>query len=114
MNRSPMLRPFFLLLVALALLASPAIMSSGDGMASAHSAMSQAGEMQGHCPGDSGGPGDREMSCVSACAALPATESRVVEPTRPANGQFAPVAHQVFVGVQPEGETPPPRIAPEI
>lgn len=113
-----MLRPFFLLLVALALLVSPMVMLSGDGMAAAHSAMPQAGEMQGHCPGDSGGPGgtvpDRDISCVSACAALPATETPVVEPIRPASSRFAPAAHQVFVGVQPEGETPPPRIGPEI
>lgn len=113
-----MLRPFFLLLVALALLVSPMVMLGGEGVAAAHAAMPQAVEMQGHCPGDSGGPGgaapDKDISCVSACAAVPASESGLVEPARPANGRFALAVHQVFVGVQPEGETPPPRIGPEI
>ena len=104
------------LLVALALFVSPLAMANGAGMAMPHApALSQ---VDGHCAGEEA-PADDEgapakASCASACAAclsLGATSSAAV-PMAPL--VIAATGPQVLSGIHPEGETPPPRILPEI
>ena len=111
-----MIRLFAFFLVALSLLFSPIAMDMGGGMAMAHSATA---EMDGGCVGmNHSSPdnqkSDMKMNCALACAAIPGTPSSLDEQASPLKAKTVMVAAQVLTGIWPEGETPPPRIAPEI
>jgi len=113
-----MLRLLSCLAAALALFFSPIAMSGGGGMAMAHGAPAQAAQMDGHCGGGHDAPGetrpDAKIGCASACAALEPTGAPAAADFTPAPQPLAQAAHQVLIGVHPEGETPPPRMTPEI
>lgn len=104
------------MLVALALLFSPLAMSGGAAVAAPHGPAAMA--VEGHCPG-SGDPADETQSrakigCAVSCAAFPAVGPITNEPVAPAKAKAVAARHQLMVGIHPEGETPPPRITPEI
>ena len=109
---------FSSLLLAFALLLSPLAMIGGAG--SAHAAMPQAASAGGHCAEEGPAPEHEkrspamEVGCAMACAAVPAKEPLTVE--RLPHGAMAPAlpSDQLLSGIHPEGETPPPRIRPEI
>jgi hypothetical protein len=111
-----MLRFLASFLVALALFFSPLAMEVGGSAAIAHTATAQ---MNGGCAGmqhslPDNQKSDTKASCAIACAALPGTPARVCEQAVPPKGERVIAAAQVLTGIWPEGETPPPRIAPEI
>ena len=106
------------LLLAFALLLSPLAMIGGVGPA--HAAAPQAAPAAGHCAEktpatehEKSAPG-MEMGCAVACAAVPATEPFSAE--RLPHDVLPPalLGDQLLSGIHPEGETPPPRIRPEI
>lgn len=104
------------LLLAFALLLSPLAMIGGAGPAHAAAPQSAAG----HCAETAPAPqrempaSGMEVGCAVACAAVPATapfaavrlQHDPLPPTLPVD--------QLPSGIHPEGETPPPRIRPEI
>lgn len=106
------------LLMALALIVSPLGMIGGAG--AAHAAMPQAASAAAHC-GEEGpaqqhekrAPG-MEVGCAIACAAVPATGPFSAERLPHASMPPALPGDQLLSGIHPEGETPPPRIRPEI
>lgn len=106
------------LLLVLALLLSPLAMIGGAG--AAHAAMPQAASAVGHCAEQGPAPQHEkrapgmEMGCAIACAAVPAAEAFTAE--RLPHDAMAPalLGDQLLSGIHPEGETPPPRIHPEI
>ena len=116
--RPGMVRLLSSIIVALALFLSPLAMASGSGMAMSHPAAASTSEAAGHCGGSEtpadDGKGPVKLSCASACAAfLPAGPAASDEaPADPAVLTHA--GPQLLVGVHPEGETPPPRMTPEI
>ena len=104
------------LVVALALFLSPLAMASGAGMAMPSAAAATGAGS--HCAG-SEAPSDAdnslmEMSCASSCAAyspdplIPAANASA-SPAKP-----IVMKPRLLAGIHPEGETPPPRITPEI
>jgi putative hemolysin len=106
------------LLLALALLLSPLAMIGAAG--AAHAATPQAAPAAGHCAEkgptrehDKRAPG-MEAGCAVACAAVPATEAFTAD--RLPHDPMAPalLGDQLLSGIHPEGETPPPRVHPEI
>jgi hypothetical protein len=116
--RAGMIRLLSCLFVALALFASPLMMANGAGMAMSHAPADAGLGAAGHCAGDEA-PADQqeaptELSCASTCAAF--------LPHVPVAADEVPVALAVLKlprdhslpGIHPEGETPPPRITPEI
>ena len=111
-----MIRLFASFLVALSLFFSPMAMEMAGGMAMAHSTMAQMDEgcagMHHSSPDDQ--KSDMKTSCAITCAAIPGIPSTIVEQSRPLKAKTVMVAAQVLTGMWPEGETPPPRIAPEI
>ena len=104
------------ILVALAMFLSPLAMGTGGAMAMAHPGMSQVddGCAATHPASSDDQKPDMKMSCAIACAALPATHPPVGEQTVPQEAKAVMAAAQVLIGIWPEGETPPPRLAPEI
>ena len=106
------------LLLALALLLSPLAMIGGAG--SAHAAMPQAASAGGHCAETAPAPGHEmpapimEVGCAMACAAVAAAEPLTAERLPDVVVQPALLGDQLLSGIHPEGETPPPRIRPEI
>lgn len=116
--RSGMIRILSCLFVALALFASPLMMANGAGMAMSHATTNAAPDPAGHCSGDDTPSGQQdapiELGCASSCAAF--------LPDHPVAANEAPAALAVLAltrdnslaGIHPEGETPPPRITPEI
>ena len=114
--RSSMYRLIASLLVALALFVSPLAMSSSAGMAMPHAAT--LAQDDGHCAGESA-PADEDgtpakASCASACAACLSLGAISSEQAALAPVALAAAGPQVLSGIRPEGETPPPRILPEI
>lgn len=111
-------RLLFTLLLAFALLLSPLTMIGGAG--AAHAAMPQAASAAAHCAEQGSAPEHEkrapgmELGCAIACAAVPATEPFTAE--RVPHDAMSPalLGDQLLSGVHPEGETPPPRIRPEI
>jgi len=105
------------LLLALALLLSPLAMV---GVGPAHAAMPETASMAMHCAEEGSAPQHEkrapgmDVGCATACAAVPATVQSAAE--QPANDPIAPPlpGDQLLSGIHPEGETPPPRIRPEI
>lgn len=106
------------LLLAIALIVSPlGMLGGGPGMA--HPAAGAAATTS-HCDeshqapaSDKEKPG-MERGCAVACAALAPLGGCVVEGNSAASVGPAARAHNFLSGIGPEGETPPPRINPEI
>jgi hypothetical protein len=113
-----MVRLLSSLFVALALFFSPLSMASGSGMAMSHPMTSAAPETEGHCAGGESSTDESKapakLSCASACAAfLPATP--VASDEAPAGPAVLTLSGpKLLIGIHPKGETPPPRITPEI
>ncbi len=104
------------LFLVFALLLSPLAMIGGSGPAHAaapQAAASHCAEMASPTEPEKGAPG-MEMGCAIACAAVPATEPFSAE--RLPHDALPPalLGDQLLSGIHPEGETPPPRIRPEI
>ncbi len=106
------------LLLALALLLSPLGMIGGAGPA--HAATPPAALAGGHCSEtapaqkhETPAPG-MEVGCAVACAAVSATDPFTAERLPHAAMPPALLGDQLLSGIHPEGETPPPRIRPEI
>lgn len=104
------------LLLAFALLLSPLAMIGGAGPAHAaapEAAASHCAETAPATEHEKDAPG-MEMGCAIACAAVPATEPSHAE--RLPHDVLPPalLGDQLLSGIHPEGETPPPRIRPEI
>ena len=115
-RRMPRLRSS--LLLALTLILSPLAMIGGAG--SAHAAMSQTASAAMHCTEESPAqehekraPGV-EVGCAMACAAVPATEPFTTERLPHSAMPAALRGDRLLSGIHPEGETPPPRIRPEV
>lgn len=111
-----MMRLLSSLLVAMAMLFSPLMMTSGAGMAMPNAAAA-VGAVD-HCAGEDA-PAEHHQSpvkasCASACAAFPAVAALPPEQAPALEEAAEDRGPQIFTGVQPEGETPPPRIPSEI
>ena len=113
--QSNMLRFLSSLLVAMALFLSPLAMGSGAGMAMPHATATAAGD---HCAGGKvpSGEDDSSMkvSCASSCAAYPPFTPLPAEKSTTARARLGIAKPQLLAGIHPEGETPPPRMTPEI
>lgn len=55
-----------------------------------------------------------ETSCAITCVAVPAAEPVASDQMAPPRAELAPAGFAKLIGIQPEGETPPPRTPPEI
>lgn len=116
--RSGMIRLLSSLFVALALFASPLMMADGASMAMSHASADSAPQEAGHCSGDET-PSDQqdapvEMGCATACAAFLSDHHVAVDEAPVALAVLALTRDHALPGIHPEGETPPPRITPEI
>ena len=113
-----MLRLLVSLLIALAMIQAPAAMAhTAVGPATAHDASASTADHGRPCSdGQTSEDGRAAVaaSCTSSCAALPATGPLHIARAQRLIGSPAPAGAQVLVGIHPEGETPPPRITPEI
>lgn len=106
------------LLLALTLILSPLAMIGGAGPA--HAAISQTASAAMHCAEE--GPAQEhekrapgmEVGCAIACAAVPATEPFTTERLPHSAMPAALRGDRLLSGIHPEGETPPPRIRPEV
>jgi len=113
-----MIRLVACLVAAIALLLSPVSMASMGEMAMAHDVAVELDQRGGHCGNESDTPDGQETGmksgCASACAALGAVAPSPGSPREfPASAEMQ-APDQFMIGVPPEGETPPPRITPEI
>lgn len=112
-----MARIFPILLLALSLVLSPLAMG---GSGAAHAAVPHAASSTAHCPQEAPAPSSQEHApgmkagCAIACAAMPAAEPVPGDQLGPEALAPAPLVHQRLAGIHPEGETPPPRMHPEI
>lgn len=111
-----MLRFLSSFFVAMALFLSPLAMAGGAGMAMPHATatVSAAGD---HCAGGEV-PSDEDssmkVSCASSCAAYPPVAPLPAEKPATARAELGIAKPQLLAGIHPEGETPPPRMTPEI
>lgn len=110
-----MLRFFSLLAAVFALFLVPVGMANGAAVAD--TGLVGSNDHAAHCAGEDR-PQDRSSEkmagCVSACSALPGLEVSYAPPAKIETSKAQLPSHQVLVGIHPEGETPPPRITPEI
>ena len=106
------------LLVAFAMLLSPAAMASGKAAAMPHGNAVTTLALDGHCAGDDAPVGheapDPGMNCAVACAAFPAVPPLVGEPWQPMRIEHMAAGHRQLSAIVLEGETPPPRMTPRI
>ena len=104
------------LLLAFSLLLSPLAMIGGG----AHAAMPHTTSSAVHCADDGAAPQQGQdapkmnVGCAMACAAIAAAAPAAGAQVRLEPAQLGAVPARLLSGVHPEGETPPPRIAPEI
>jgi hypothetical protein len=110
------LRLLSAILTAFALFVVPLGMSKDAGMAMAHAAAAtETMDMSGHCAGDErpeSDPGsDMKMGCVSACAAIPASQPAPLERIAPPASMAEAFQPRMLTGIPPESETPPPRLS---
>ena len=114
---SSMVRFLSSLFVAIALFLSPLAMASGAGMAMSHAGTAAMGAAD-HCAGGesplSGDESSIEISCASSCAAYSSSPLVAAEKFPILAPKPRVMKSQRLAGIQPEGETPPPRITPEI
>lgn len=112
-----MLRLLASLSVALALFFSPLAMSSGE-PAMAHATSVAMADASGHCSGDNHksdtGKAGVMMDCLSSCSAVQPAAAAVAEPSETPRMEVAIASYPTLIGLRPEGETPPPRITPEV
>ena len=113
-----MVRLFSLMVAAMALFFSPIAMMSGSGLAMAHAPVaSTSSSVDGHCDDsgqdEHGQSSGMEAGCATACAAMPASEPSASTGRAPPV-QLSVATLQLRLGIFPEGDTPPPRITPEI
>ena len=116
-SAATMLRLVSSLLVALALLFSPLAMTGGGAMAAPHASMVATG-MDGHCAG-ADAPSDNDhwdamAECAVACTSFVAVDAAISDNVPPIKQEVLVSEYASMIGVRPEGETPPPRITPEI
>lgn len=106
------------LLLAFAMLLSPAAMASGKVAAMPHGSAVTALALDGHCAGDDAPAGHEApnsgMSCAVACAAFPAVPPLVGEPWQRSNIEHVAAGLRRLSAIVLEGETPPPRMTPRI
>ena len=101
---------------ARALLLSPLAMIGGG----AHAAMPHTTSSALHCADDGAAPQQghdapkMNVGCAVSCAAIPAAEPATSAQERPEPARLGIIPARLLSGIHPEGETPPPRIAPEI
>ena len=119
-NPRTMFRLLSSFLMVLALLVAPLSMLGG-GQAMAHAAPTDTGAMASHCSdnGTHQSAPDKQspamsVSCAIACATMVGDAPRMADAApvvlqRPVSSASAPL-----LGITPEGESPPPRIHPEI
>ncbi|MFN3727442.1 MAG: hypothetical protein ACK4SZ_14195 [Allosphingosinicella sp.] len=105
------------LLVAIALLLAPLAMIGGaDPAHAARPQVASAANCAEEAPGqkhEKRAPG-MEVGCAIACAAVPATQPFSAERLPHAAMPPALLGSHLLSGIHPEGETPPPRMHPEI
>lgn len=110
-----MLRLLTSLFAALGLLFMPLGMTTSAAMAQPAAVEAS---MEDHCVGTDRAPDEQrssaEMGCASACAAIYLALPAVCEHIPTLWVKIEMVRHQMPVGIAPEGETPPPRIIPEV
>lgn len=103
-------------LLALALFLSPLAMIGGG----AHAAVPETASSALHCADDGAAPQQGQdgpkmsVGCAMSCAAIAAAEPAASAQARPEPVQLGAIPARLLSGIHPEGETPPPRIAPEI
>lgn len=116
-NGCVMLRLLYTLLVALALFFSSLAMSS-DSPAMAHASSVASADATGHCRGDEDRSDTAEagvtMDCLSSCSAVQPAPTPVAQPVETARMEVTIASYPTLIGLRPEGETPPPRITPEV
>ncbi len=116
--RSGMIRLLSSLFVALALFASPLMMANGAGMAMSHAPTETSSALAEHCRDDQAPSNQhhapKKMSCATGCAAFLPDEPIEVDAAPVTLALLTVPQEQSLAGIHPEGETPPPRIAPEI
>lgn len=112
-----MLRLISCFVVALTLFLSPLAMVAG-GQAMAHAPFSQSEGISGHCSDANKQRGEQKpdvkIACANACAALHPQPIPVGEDQQFPKTETSIGPPQTLTGISPEGETPPPRITPEI
>ena len=103
-------------LLAIALVVSPlSMLGGGPAMAHAPAAASTSHCDESHkAPASDKEKPGMERGCAVACVALAPLNSCVLEAAAAISAQPAARAHHLLAGIGPEGETPPPRITPEI
>lgn len=105
------------MLVAIALLLSPMVMTSGGAMAAPHNPTMVVG-MDGHCAETdvpSGNDRSKAMAdCTVTCPMFASVEPMVADNGSPAKEDVFVAKYATLIGIRPEGEKPPPRITPEI
>lgn len=105
------------MLVAMALLLSPMVMTSGGAMAAPHNPTMMVG-MDGHCAVTDVPSGDDQSKamadCAVTCPMFAAVEPTVADNGPPAKEDVFVAEYATLIGIRPEGEKPPPRITPEI
>lgn len=111
-----MLRLFACLLAALALFFSPIVMAGGA--AAAHVPSTASAMPDGHCSGSQAPADDQRADisggCASSCAAFQPAFPRISKEAADSRAVPPLPTHQSLAGIHPEGETPPPRMTPEI
>lgn len=105
------------MLVAMALLFSPMVMTSGEAMAAPHSSATAIG-MDDHCAETDAPSGDDQSKamadCTVTCSMFVAVEPKIDDDGPLAEEDVFLTKYATLIGIRPEGEKPPPRITPEI
>ena len=112
---SKMFRVISSLLIAIALLFSPIAMTVA--MAAPQDSVTVTA-MDRHCA-ETDTSSDQDQSdavahCAITCSALLSLQPMVGDNVRPAKAELVTHRHSPLIGIRLEGETPPPRITPEI
>lgn len=110
-----MFRLFLLIAAVFGLFLAPVGMANGAAIASASVVGSS--DHVAHCAGEDpqeDRSSEEMIGCVSACSALPALEAPYTPLAKKETAKAQLPTHQLLLGIYHEGETPPPRITPEI
>jgi hypothetical protein len=105
-------------LAAIMLLFAPLAMAGGGGMAMANTSAVEMTAAGGHCPDtempSSDTRSDMKSGCATACAAVPAGQPAMAGRADSPKVKNVMAGQPVPAGIFPEGQTPPPRMTPEI
>jgi hypothetical protein len=105
-------------LAAIVLLFAPLAMAGGGGMAMANTSAAEMTAAGGHCADTempaSDTKADMKSGCATTCAAFPAVQPAMAGRADSPKVKNVMAGQPVLAGVFPEGETPPPRMTPEI